>query len=329
MRSAPGPGCRAPLRGRLAVGTNRETSRVPQSMQPAPHWADGRAASTSTVNASAAKGDRVNSLKDTVGSKRRGWLVLVAVLGGLLMATLIGGCNDSSGSAVTSPTTSAAADAPNTITVVGKATISSTPDEAVLTLTVESDGADPGAAMNANSAAVTKVLERLKSEGVESATIQTSNVTVYPNRTYNPQTGEETLAGYRSQNAIQVTLKDSGKLGGILAAALEAGVNYVSGPTWKLSDDSPVTVEALKQAVANARTKAEALASAQGVKVGEVITMREGTVDQSYPPLYTDMAYTPYAAESRALAGGVADTPISAGTMDVTATVTVTYVLSR
>jgi uncharacterized protein YggE len=273
------------------------------------------------------KGTGMNLRKDKVGGSKRGWLALVAAVGILCMAMLIAGCGDSDRDDSAAPATGpAAAEAPDTITVNGKATVSSVPDEAVLTLTVESDGADPGTAMNANSAAVTKVLERLKAEGVESAAIVTSNVTVYPNRTYNPQTGEETLTGYRSQNAIEVTLPDAQKLGAVLAAALEAGVNYVSGPTWKLADDSSATVEALKLAVANAKVKAEALAGAQGVKVGDVITMREGTIDQSYPPMYADMAY---ALEARPAAGGVSDTPISAGTLDVTATVTVTYVLAR
>lgn len=66
--------------------------------------------------------------------------------------------------------------APNTITVVGKATVSSAPDEGAVTLTVEADGTEPGPAMNANSAAVKKVMARLRAEGVEDAAIETTHV---------------------------------------------------------------------------------------------------------------------------------------------------------
>jgi uncharacterized protein YggE len=242
------------------------------------------------------------------------------------MMMLMAGCGAASeGSTPTTLSASVAVAAPNTITVIGKATVKSAPDEAVVTLAVESDGTEPGTSMNANAAATTKVMERLKAIGVESAAIETANVTVYPIRTYNPQTGEETLTGYRSQNSVTVTLKEAQMIGKVLAAAVEAGVTNVSGPVWKLSDDTTAVAEALKQAVANARTKAEALAAAQGVKVGDVIMMNESSVEQSVMPLYTEM----YGLGDSGAGAKVAETPISAANLDVTATVTVTYVLSR
>jgi uncharacterized protein YggE len=254
------------------------------------------------------------------------WTICILIVGGLLMTVFISACGASSASGTPTSTAalSMAVGAPDTITVMGKATVSSAPDEAVLTLTVESDGTEPGAAMNANSTALTKVLERLQAEGVASTDIATANVTVNPVRTYNPNTGEETLAGYRAQNSITVTMKDAQTVGKVLSAAVEAGANIVSGPVWKLSDDTTAVAEALKQAVANARTKAEALAGAQGVKVGDVITMNETSVVQPIVPVYADVA----AADS-ARGGAVVETPISAATLDVTATVTITYVLGR
>ena len=142
-----------------------------------------------------------------------------------------------------------------------------------------------------------KVLDRLKSEGVAAEAIETTNVSVYPIRTYNPETGQETLTGYRAQNSVTVTLADAGQVGKVLSAAVEAGANIVSGPVWKLSDDTAAVAAALKKAVANARTKAEALAEAQGVKVGDVVMMNESSVDVPVYPVY-------YATDS-AKAGGV------------------------
>ena len=81
---------------------------------------------------------------------------LIAV--GLLTALVVSGCGDSSDdvAVATGSRPLVAAGAPNTITVTGKATESSAPDEAVLTLTVESDGIDPGASLNANAVSVTE-----------------------------------------------------------------------------------------------------------------------------------------------------------------------------
>jgi uncharacterized protein YggE len=64
------------------------------------------------------------------------------------------------------------------------------------------------------------VTERLNAEGVEDAAMETSNVSVYPIRTYDPKTGKESLTGYRSQNTVTVTLKDGRNVGKVLAASV-------------------------------------------------------------------------------------------------------------
>ncbi|MCL5735443.1 MAG: SIMPL domain-containing protein [Actinobacteria bacterium] len=218
--------------------------------------------------------------------------------------------------------TSSAIGARDTITVVGKAKVSSAPDEAVLSLSVETEAADPAKALDANSQSTQKVIDRLKSEGVEESAIRTANVTVYPIRTYDPKTGKESLTGYRAQNAVTVTLKDALKVGKVLAAAVETGATNISGPEWRLSEANPMVTEALKQAVANARTKAEAVAAAQGVRLGDVVMMNEGGVEIPVVPMYgADVAM--------GLSAKVAEPPISPGTLDISATMTVTYGLNR
>jgi uncharacterized protein len=211
----------------------------------------------------------------------------------------------------------------NTVTVSGQATVTSPPDEAVVILTVENDGATAPAAMDATSVQTQQVLDRLKSDGIDDSAIQTSSITLYPIRTYDPNTGKENLAGYRAQNSIKVTLKDAATVGKVLTAGVETGVSLVSGPEWRLRDDSQAVNEALTKAVANARTKAETLAAAEGVSIGDVVVMSEGSVQVPVVPVYS---YDTAGAEEMAR---VAQTPVSAGNLDVTATVTVTYALKR
>jgi uncharacterized protein YggE len=168
------------------------------------------------------------------------------------------------------------------------------------------------------------VLDRLKAEGVAETAIQTSNVSLYPIRTYDPQTGKESLTGYRAQNAVTVTLKEAAVVGKILAASVETGATNVSGPVWRLTEDSAAVTEALKKAVANAQAKAQTLAEAGGVKVGKVVMMTEGAVEVPVVPVYMELGKGEAAA-----ADSVAQAPISAGTLDVTAKVTITYALER
>jgi uncharacterized protein YggE len=235
----------------------------------------------------------------------------------------LAGCSDAPRSTIIAAGSAGAVSSPDTITVVGEATVKSAPDEAVLTLAVESDGKDPAAAMNSNSSSVSDVVKRVKQEGVKDENIETANVSVYAIRTYT-ETGQEKLTGYRATNSIHVTVSDAKQVGKILSAAIEEGANNVSGPVWQLSDDTKVVGEALKKAAQNARQKAEVLADSLGVDLGDVVMMSENSVQGPVYPMYSNS----YSGKADA-AGMVAETPISAGTLDVTATVTVTFAIRR
>jgi uncharacterized protein YggE len=251
------------------------------------------------------------------------WSVLS--IGALVMTVLLlslVGCSDSPGTTVVASSPASAISSPDTITVLGEATVESAPDQAAVTLAVESDGDNPAAAMNKNATVVADVVERLKSEGVKDSEIETTNVSLYAVRTYT-DTGEEKLTGYRATNSVVVTVSDASKVGKLLSAAIEAGANSVSGPVWQLSDDDAAVAEALKKAAQNARQKAEALADSLGVDLGDVIMMSENSVQIPVYPMYAE------SLSSKDSGGSVAATPISAGTVDVTATVTVTFVLKR
>ena len=190
----------------------------------------------------------------------------------------LAGCGGDLSSPAAAAAVLSAAGPANTVTVSGQATVTSPPDEAVVVLTVENDAATAPAAMDATSIQSQKMLDRLKSDGIPDSAIQTSNITLYPVRTYDPTTGKETLTGYRAQNSIKVTLKDAPTVAKVLAAGVETGATQVSGPEWRLRDDSQAVNDALKQAAVNARAKAESLAAAEGSGVGEVLIMTEGTV---------------------------------------------------
>ena len=260
---------------------------------------------------------------------RRGLVGLLALLliGSLGLVLFAAGCSEDEettvGETAASIAAASAIASPNTITVLGKATVQSAPDEAVLTLMVENDGTEPGAVLDSNSKTVQQVMDRLKAEGVEDSAIQTANVSVYPIRSYDPQTGKESLSGYRAQNSVTVTLKDAAMVGKVLAASVETGATNVSGPVWRLTEDSAAVSDALTKAVANAQAKAQALADAQGVKLGPVVMMNEGGVDLPVVPMYAEM--TAAGADSMK----VSEPPINPGTLDVVATVTVSYGLVK
>ena len=119
--------------------------------------------------------------------------------------------------------------------------------------------------------------------------------------------------GRNSTDTISVTKVAIAKAGTVIDAAVSAGATGVSGPSLTVSSQDDLYAQALKAAVAQAKTKAQALAEAAGRTLGPVTTIVEGG---NAVPL-------PFAAGAKANS-----TPIEAGTQEIQATVTVTYALS-
>jgi uncharacterized protein len=204
--------------------------------------------------------------------------------------------------------------------VSGWAEVAAAPDKAVVSVGVQNDAADAAQALDQNSKSMAAVLERLKAAGIQDSMIETASVSVMPDTTYNPQTGEQKVDGYRAQNTATVTLSDLSMVGTVFSVATEAGANNVTGPQWGLSESNEATKESLVQAVASARSKAEALAAAVGLKLGDVVVINEtGTVTP--PVMY----------ESAKAAGDVSVSvpPVNPTKIQVSSNVTLTYRLTK
>jgi uncharacterized protein len=261
-------------------------------------------------------------------ARRLPFLAVAALTGAALVALVAAGCGSGveakAGVDVGSGNQSSFLD---TIIVSGVGQVTTLPDQATLMMSVETEGQTAAQALDANSKDTQTLLARLATEGVQKADIQTANVVVYPDQKYDQTTGKPTTTGYRAQNTVTVTfkdLKDLTLIAKVFAAATQAGADNVSGPNWMLKENSEAMNSALTKAVSNARSKAEALAAAQGVQLGEALILSESSAQQPIP----------YAMAEKAMpAGGAVDSvtppPINPQTLDVTASVTVTYRMKR
>lgn len=230
------------------------------------------------------------------------WILLIAGL--LLAASAIAG--------VAQPRLGHAADSTSkkTITVTGSGKVTTVPDRASFDFTVETRADTAKAALAKNATAADAVIAAVKATGIPAADIKTSQVYL------SPQTKPDgtDIVGYIASNSISVKTAIA-KAGGLVDAAVGAGADGVSGPMLSRSDEDALYRDALKDAVADAKLKAEALASAGGLTLGGVQAIVEGA--QSSPPII----YSQKAAD----AAGSAATPIEPGTQTTEATVTVTY----
>ncbi len=233
--------------------------------------------------------------------KRLRWIPLALLL--LAASAIAGVAQPHFGrSATTAP-------AQKTITVSGNGTVTSIPDRAQVSFSIETRAKTAQSALAQNADEASKVIAALKGAGVAEADLQTSQVSL------SPQTTQDglTIVGYSASNSISArsAIAAAGKL---IDTAVAAGATNVSGPSLSLSDQAGLYRDALKKAVADAKLKAQALADSAGLTLGGVQAMTEGSASMPIP-----------------MAMGKADsaaTPIQPGTQDVQATVTVTYAAS-
>ena len=196
------------------------------------------------------------------------------------------------------------------ITVLGTGSTNVTPDRASFAFGTVSQAATANAALAASSQSVARVIAALKKAGVAQADIQTSEVSLSPRTN---ESGNE-IVGYTASNTVTATIRKLGDAGDVVDAAVGAGANQVYGPNLLASDQDAAYRNALKEAVAKARTKAETLATASNSTLGTITAIVEGGGSMPMP-----------------MAVGAAkdsSVPIEPGTQQIEATVTVTFALA-
>ena len=202
---------------------------------------------------------------------------------------------------------SATPTAGTTITVTGNGTVDATPDRASFDFGVTTNGATAAEALSRNASQARAIIDALKKAGIASSAIQTTQVSLWPQTSSNGRV----ITGYQASNSVQVTAALA-KSGALVDAAVGAGANNVNGPNLDTADRSALYDEALKQAIGDAKGKAQAIAAGAGLTLGALVKVQEGG----------SAAPVPLFAEDRAAAASV---PIEAGTEKIEASVTVTY----
>ncbi|MCC7362277.1 MAG: SIMPL domain-containing protein [Anaerolineales bacterium] len=209
------------------------------------------------------------------------------------------------------------ADTPRTISVTGTGTAYGAPDVATVQVGVQTRSENAGQAVNDNSTRVAALIAALKALGIAEKDMQTTNFSVYVQQNYDPQTGRplETIY-YQVDNTLNVTVRDTSRLGDVLTGAVDAGANSIYGVSFSVADPAALQGQARELAVANARERAEQLAAAAGVTLDVPLSISE----VSY------VAQPVYAARDMAMAEG-APVPVQTGQIQVDLQVNITYTI--
>jgi uncharacterized protein YggE len=199
------------------------------------------------------------------------------------------------------------------ITVVGSGTAQAVPDVADWSFGVQSDAETASAALKAASEATRRILGALRGEGIAKEDLRTEQVSLYPRTTDDGRA----VIGYSASSTVHATVRDLGKAGSIVDAAVEAGANQVYGPSLRVSDNRAQYRAAIEAALDDARARAQALATKAGVTLGGPVAIVESGGGTPGPVYDRGMAQ----------ASG-AEVPIEPGIDQISATLMVTYAIS-
>lgn len=159
-----------------------------------------------------------------------------------------------------------------TISVSGTGQVYLTPDMATISIGVHTEDKEAARAVEENNRRASEVIRTVRQFGIDSQDVRTTNFSISPTYDYGPN-GERRGVYYVVENTVLVTVRDLDVIGDLLDAVVQAGSNQVYGIQFDVSDRAAALAEARQQAVADARTQAEQLASAAGVQLGQVLNI--------------------------------------------------------
>ncbi|MCX6011499.1 MAG: SIMPL domain-containing protein [Chloroflexi bacterium] len=204
--------------------------------------------------------------------------------------------------------------------VSGQGEVTVTPDLATLYLGIEAQADTVAEAQSQAVGAMDAVMAALAASGIAEKDIQTQYFSIEQVTSWDKDTGEEIVTGYRVTNMVTAKIRDIDNVGATIDAVAAAGGDLVriSNISFSVDDPTPYYEEARQKAMDDAIAKAEQLAELAGIELGKPTYISEGTI---YPPVvYRDVGMSVAPEEAY-------PTPISPGEIELTLSVQMAYAI--
>ncbi len=203
-----------------------------------------------------------------------------------------------------------------TITVTGTGIVSLPADQLSVRFLIRSSEWNVNYARDKNAEATTKVIEKIKEAGVSADDITTVDYRISQDNS-NTYPGKYTIVNY-----VQVLIRDINNAGNVIDSAVANGANGLTSFNYSAKENPNSLREARTLAVQNAQDAASLIAGASGCKIADVIDIQEGYNPSSYSKSTANGAL-------RAASADYYSTPIEAGNVTISSTVTITYSLTN
>ena len=178
-------------------------------------------------------------------------------------------------------TLSAGALAEGAITVSGGGQVNLAADMAYVTLGISISDSDVSTVMQQANTSIDSICAALVESGLPKDCISTDYLYISPQYDYSGDNSNE-IIGYNVNSGLKLTIYDVDAVGSYIDVAFAAGANSFDSITFAVKDNSEARDEALRLAVADAEKKANVLAEAAGMKLGDIVTIEENNSDSYY-----------------------------------------------
>jgi uncharacterized protein YggE len=205
------------------------------------------------------------------------------------------------------------------LVVVGTGTASAEPEIAIVVFGVELQGDDPAAIVDEAAEKIDRAIAASRALGIAEEDIRTTGYNLWVETVREPEQGTPTgEIIYHVSHYVRGRLRDLDKVGGLLAAVVESGVNAISEVSFTVEDPDALMEQARQQALEKAVARAQQMAAGLDITLGQPISVME--TGGGYPVM--DIT------EGIGGGGGRADVAapsISPGTFSVSVSVQVVY----
>ncbi len=214
------------------------------------------------------------------------------------------------------------------IDVTGEGRLHVKPDKADVQFTVFAEHKELQQAKKMADEKLASVLVILTKLGIAKGDIQNNYSSIMPRYRYESTvvssygSGKQIFEAYEAQYAITVIIKKLDLVGVVLQKLTEAGIDRVGNVQYGLLDERPTKEKALTEAIEHAKRKADIVAKAMAVEVGEVISFTESGVQFNPMPMVVSGMANKMMASDSAMVSNIAP-PV--GDIEVTQSVSVSY----
>ena len=203
------------------------------------------------------------------------------------------------------------------ISVSGEGKVKAVPDQAFISVTVETKGTNATSVKKQNDETIEKVIQFIKKIKLPKEDVQTKRISLNPQYDY-----EKKKHNYNATQTLEILLKDLAQYDALMEGLVDAGINRINTVEFKTSQLTQYQSEARKLAMKEAKQKAEDYVSVLAQKIGKALTISDNS--QAY---YPQPMYERKMMVSAMSDGEVQRETLAIGEITIVATVSVSFIL--